>query len=76
MDEVTTAITLLTINLIVLSVVIIAMIIVTIVLVVKMNKIASNVQQTTENMANITNWFSPMKVFGELAKAIRSIKHR
>jgi len=71
-----TVITLLTINLIVLSVVIISMIIVTIVLVVKMNKIASNVEQTTANMASITSWFSPVKVFTEFANAIRSIKKR
>lgn len=71
-----TVITLLTVNLIVLSVVIIALIVVAIILVVKMNKIAGNVQQTTANVASITNWFSPVKVFTELANAIRSIKKR
>ncbi len=74
--DIATVITLLTVNLIVLSVVIITLIIVAIVLAVKLNKIASNVQQTTENMASITNWFSPVKVFAEIANAIRTIKKR
>lgn len=74
--DVTTAITLLTVNLIVLSIVIVVMIIMAIVLIVKINKIAHNVQQTTSNVASITDWFSPVKVFTELAKAIRSIKNR
>ena len=74
--DISTAITLLTINLVVLSVVIVALIIVVIVLVVKLNKVASNVQQTTANVANITEWFSPMKVFGEIAKAVASFKKR
>ena len=74
--EVSTAITLLTINLIVLSAVIILMIIAIIVLAVKLNKIASNVQQTTSHIASITEWFSPMKVFGEIAKVITSFKKR
>ena len=71
-----TVITLLTVNLRVLSVVIITLIVVAIVLAVKMNKIASNVQQTTANVAHITDWFSPVKVFTELANAIRSIKRK
>ena len=74
--EVSTAITLLTINLIVLSVVIVALIIVAIVLVVKLNKVASNLQQTTSNVASITEWFSPVKVFSEIASAIKQFKKR
>jgi len=69
--EVSTAIALLTINLVVLSLVIILVIVAAIVLVVKLNKIASNVQQTTNNVANITEWFSPVKVFGELFKVFK-----
>lgn len=69
--EVSTAITLLTINLVVLSLVIILVIVAAIILVVKLNKIARNVQQTTNNVANITEWFSPVKVFGELVKAFK-----
>jgi hypothetical protein len=69
-----TAITLLTINVIVLSVVIVLLLVVTIVLIVKLNKIAGNIQQTTSNVANITEWFSPVKLFGEIANAIKSFK--
>jgi len=74
--EVSTAITLLTINLIVLSVVIISIIIVGIILVVKLNKVAQNVKQATANVAHITEWFSPFKVFNELGKAIAKFKNR
>lgn len=74
--EVSTAITLLTINLIVLSAVIILMIIGIIILIVKINKIAKNVQDTTSHIASITEWFSPMKVFGEIAKVVTSFKKR
>ena len=74
--EVQTAITLLTINLIVLSVVIILLLVVTIILIVKLNKVAKNVQQTTANVAHITDWFSPVKVFGEIANLFTSFKKR
>ena len=72
--DISTAITLLTINLILLSVVIITVIVVAIVLVVKLNKIASNVKKTTANITQITEWFSPFKVFSELARVIKSAK--
>jgi hypothetical protein len=74
--DVSTAITLLTINLIVLSLVIITIIVVAIVLIVKLNKVAKNVQVATANVAHISEWFSPVKVFGELAKAITKFKNR
>jgi len=74
--DVSTAIVLLTINLVVLSVVIIALIIVAIVLAVKLNKVASNVQETTANVASITSWFSPAKLFGEIAKAINNVRNK
>ena len=74
--DVSTAITLLTINVIVLSIVIISLIVVTIILVAKLNKVARNVEKTTDNIAHISDWFSPVKVFGEIANAIKSIKNR
>ena len=74
--EVSTAITLLTVNLIVLSVVIVLLLVVAIILIVKLNKIAGNIQQTTSNVASITDWFSPVKLFGEIANAIKSFKKR
>ena len=72
--ETATAITLLTINLIVLSVVIVLLMIVTIVLIIKLSKIANSIQQTTTNVASITEWLSPAKVFGEIVKVFRSFK--
>jgi hypothetical protein len=74
--DIATVITLLTVNLIVLSVVIIALIVATTILLIKMNKIAANVQQTTENLAHATNWFSPMKLFAAVAHAVRVVKKR
>ncbi len=74
MDEMATVIALLSANLIVLSVVIIALIVVTIVLVIKMNKIVRNIQDTTAHVASATEWLSPVKVFSELATAIRAIR--
>lgn len=74
--EVSTAITLLTINLVILSIVIITIIIVGIILVVKLNKVAQNVKQATENVAHVTDWFSPVKVFSALAKAVAKFKNR
>ena len=74
--EVSTAITLLTINLIVLSLVIIVIIVVGILLVAKLNKIAANVKQATANAAHITDWFSPAKLFTEVAKAAARFKNR
>ena len=72
--DTTTVITLLTINLIVLSVVIIAIIVAAIILVLKMNKIASNIQETTKHVASVTEWLSPVKVFTEIFNAFRSVK--
>jgi hypothetical protein len=74
--DVSTAVTLLTINVIVLSLVIITIIVVAIILVVKLNKIAKNVRQATANVAHISEWFSPAKLFGEAAKAIARFKNR
>lgn len=72
--EVSTALTLLTVNLIVLSLVIILVIIAVIVLAVKLNKIASNVQRTTTKFAHIAEWLSPAKVFSEFMKAFSKRK--
>jgi len=74
--EVSTAITLLTINLIVLSLVIITIIVVGIILIVKLNKVASNVKHATENVAHVTEWLSPFKIATEFAKALAKFKNR
>jgi hypothetical protein len=72
--DISTSISLLTINVILLSAVIITIIVVGIVLVVKLNKIAGNVEKATSNILSVTAWFSPVKVFGELAKVFKSGK--
>lgn len=72
--EVATAISLLTINLIVLSVVIVLLMIVTIVLIIKLNKVVNSIQQTTTNVVNITEWFTPSKVFAEIYRVVRAFK--
>jgi hypothetical protein len=74
--DVEAAITLLTINLIVLSIVIVALIVATIVLVVKLNKIAANIQQTSAHVASVTEWFSPVKLFSEIARVVQTFKKR
>ena len=74
--EVSTAIALLTVNLVILSVVIITIIIVGIILVVQLNKVAQNVKQATANAARLTDWFSPVKVFGAFAVAVAKFKKR
>lgn len=73
--EVSTAITLLTINLIILSIVIMLVIIAVTVLVIKLNKIAKNVKQTTDNVASLTDWLSPAKLIGEVVAAIQTIRN-
>lgn len=74
--DISTAITLLTINVIVLSIVIVLLLVVTIVLIAKLNKVASNVQQTTANVARFTEWFSPVKLFSEVAKVVTTFKKK
>jgi hypothetical protein len=74
--DIPTAIILLTVNVTVLSVVIVLLLIVAIILIIKLNKVASNAQQITTNVAHITEWFSPVKVFTEITKAIGSLKKR
>jgi hypothetical protein len=74
--EVSTVTALLTINLIILSIVIILIIVVGIILVVKLNQVAQNVKQATANVAHITDWFSPFKLFSQFAKAVARYKKR
>lgn len=74
--ETATAISLLTINVVVLSVVILALLIIVIVLVIKLNKLVSNMQQVSENVAKATEWLSPVKIFSEAGNLFRSLKCR
>ena len=74
--ETATAISLLTVNVIVLSVVILALLIIVIVLLIKLNKLVSNMQHVSENVAKATEWLSPVKVFSELGNIFRSFTKR
>jgi len=74
--ETATAISLLTINVIVLSVVILALLIIIIVLMVRLNRIASTMQQVTQNVASATEWLSPTKLFSYVAAFFQSLKKR
>lgn len=72
--EVSTAITLLTITVILLSVVIVTLLVAVIVLLIKVSKLVNNLKIVSENAAKVTDWFSPAKVFGEIARLIRDIR--
>ena len=74
--ETATAISLLTINVIVLSLVILVLLVIVIVLIVKLNKLVTNMQHVSENVAKATEWFTPTKLIGEVAQLFRSFKKR
>lgn len=71
MQDVQTAIILLSIIVGLLSIVIIALLGVMIVLLVKLRQVAKRVDAITTNVARVTEWFSPTKVFGEVAKLFK-----
>ncbi len=71
MQDVQTAIVLLTTLVTVLSIVMILMIVLIIVLLVKLRKIANNVQTISANMASATEWLSPAKVMGHVVKLFK-----
>ncbi len=72
MDDMQTIITLLTIVVVLLSVVIIALLAAIIILIVKVNKLVSDAQNVTHNLASATKWLNPATVFTELMHAIRN----
>lgn len=71
MDDMQTIITLLTVVVVLLSIVIIALIAAIIILIVKVNKLVSDAQHVTSNLAAATKWLNPVTVFTELMNAIR-----
>jgi len=74
--DITTAISLLTVNVIVLSIVILALLIIIIILLVKLSKIANNVHQVSKNIAATTEWLSPTKVFSVIGSLFQSFKKK
>lgn len=71
MQDIQTAIVLLTVLVTVLSIVMILMIVLIIILLVKLRKIADNIQTISANMASATEWLSPAKVMGQLVKLFK-----
>jgi predicted Holliday junction resolvase-like endonuclease len=66
-----TLVILLTIAVILLSIVIIALLTVVVVAVIKINHIARNIEDATHNLAHVTDWVVPTKVFAAVARAFR-----
>lgn len=71
MEQMQTAIILLSVLVGLLSVVIVALMAVVIALLIKIRNIAKTVDTVTANMARATEWLSPTKVFGEIGKLFR-----
>lgn len=68
MQDMQTAIILLSIIVGLLSVVIVALLGVAIALLLKLRQIAKRVDTITTNVARASEWFSPTKVFSEIGK--------
>jgi len=71
MSESSTIITLLTITVILLSVVIVVMLGVITVLVVRVNRIAKHIESVSNNIAQVTEWFSPVKLISTVVDVFR-----
>lgn len=71
MENTETLIVLLTIAVILLSIVIVSLLTITILVLVKLRKIAQNIDRISNNVASASDWLSPAKLFGELARAFR-----
>ncbi len=71
MGESSTIIVLLTITVIILAVVIAALLAAVTFLLVRMNKIAKNIEAVSNNIAEATEWFSPVKLISTIVSAIK-----
>lgn len=71
MGESSTIIVLLTITVIILSVVIVALLAAVTFLLVRLNKIAKNIEAVSNNIAEATQWFSPVKIVSTIIGAIK-----
>ncbi len=74
MDQIETAIILLTILVTILSLVLIALLALLVVVMVKLNKIANEAKSITENLSSATAWLSPTTVFSAAMRAFRNHK--
>lgn len=74
MDQIQLAIVLLTVLVTILSVILIVLLALVVVVLVKLNKLATEAKQITENISSATAWLSPTTVFSAAIRAFRSNK--
>lgn len=70
-DDVKTIISLLTLVIALLTIVIVVLIATIAVLLVKFRKLMDEAHEVTHNVAAVTKWLDPSKVFAELANVFR-----
>ncbi|HEU0266801.1 MAG TPA: hypothetical protein VFQ70_04185 [Candidatus Saccharimonadaceae bacterium] len=63
--------TLLVILIVMLAIVIIVFLTAIAILLIRVNKIMKNISAIVDSVADISSWFSPVKVIGELVKLFR-----
>lgn len=74
MEQIELAIILLTILVTVLTLVLITLIVLVVVVLQKINKIADDARQITDNLSSATAWLSPTTVFSAAVRAFRNGK--
>lgn len=71
MSDSSTIIVLLTITVIILSVVIVVLLGAVTFLLLRLNRIAKNIEAVSNNIADATEWFSPVKIISTIVGAIK-----
>ena len=71
MSDSSTIIVLLTVTVIILSVVIVALIATVTVLLFRLNRIAKSIEAVSNNLAEATEWLSPVKLFSTALSIFR-----
>lgn len=74
MDQIQLAIVLLTVLVTILSVILIVLLVLVVVVLAKLNKLADEAKQITDNISAATAWLSPTTVFSAAIRAFRSNK--
>ena len=71
MSDSSTIIVLLTITVIILSIVIVALLATVTVLLFRLNRIAKSIEAVSNNLAEATEWLSPVKLFSTIFDVFR-----
>ncbi len=71
MNDSSTIIVLLTVTVIILSIVIVALLAAVTLLLLRLNKIAKNIESVSSHIAQITEWFSPVKLVSTVVDVFR-----